>query len=109
VEFRTPSYFALAALIDGPLHGYGIVGRARELSGGVVRLSTGTLYALLDRAIREGLVVAGEPYVQGGRERRDYTLTRDGRRALEAESMRLSEAARVVTRRLRVSSRTVVA
>src|SRR3954452_3325356 len=59
MEFRPPSYFALVTLIDGPLHGYAIVRRAAELSDGQVRLSTGTLYALLDRAISEGLVVAG--------------------------------------------------
>ena len=38
MELRPPSYFALAALIDGPLHGYAIARRARELSGGRVRL-----------------------------------------------------------------------
>ena len=79
MEFRTPSYFALATLVDGPLHGYAIVRRAAELSDGEVRLSTGTLYALLERAIDEGLVVAGEPYLEGGRQRRDYTLTQIGR------------------------------
>ena len=76
-----PSYFALATLVDGPLHGYAIVRRAAELSDGQVRLSTGTLYALLERAIDEGLVVAGEPYLEGGRQRRDYTLTQIGRAA----------------------------
>ena len=70
-----PSYYALAALIDGPLHGYAMVRRAAELSDGAVRLSTGTLYALLDRAIEAGLVVAGDPYVEAGRTRRDYALT----------------------------------
>lgn len=64
MKLRPPSYFALASLIDGPLHGYAIVRRARELSDGRVRLSTGTLYALLERAIGEELVRAGEPYVQ---------------------------------------------
>jgi PadR family transcriptional regulator PadR len=107
VEFRTPSYFALATLIDGPLHGYAIVRRAADLSDGAVRLSTGTLYALLDRAVNDGLVVAGEPYVEGGRTRRDYTLTRTGRDELEAEAERLERAARTVTRRLRVTARAV--
>jgi DNA-binding PadR family transcriptional regulator len=107
MEFRTPSYFALATLIDGPLHGYAIVRRAAELSEGEVRLSTGTLYALLERAIDSGLVVAGEPYVEGGRQRRDYALTQAGRDALQAEAERLAHAARTVTRRLRVSPRTV--
>ena len=104
VELRTPSYFALAALIDGPLHGYAIVRRAGELSGGTVRLSTGTLYALLERAINEGLLVAGEPYMEGGRQRRDYTLTSHGRGVLEAEASRLASASRTVAARLRATA-----
>jgi PadR family transcriptional regulator PadR len=104
MEFRTPSYFALATLIDGPLHGYAIVQRAAELSDGQVRLSTGTLYALLERAIDEGLVMAGKPYLEGGRKRRDYALTQAGRYELEVEAQRLARAARTVTRRLRVTA-----
>jgi PadR family transcriptional regulator len=104
MEFRPPSYFALATLIDGPLHGYAIVRRAAELSDGQVRLSTGTLYALLDRAIGEELIVAGEPYAENGRERRDYTLTQKGRDELEAEAQRLAHAARAVRRRLNATT-----
>ena len=100
VELRRPSYFALAALIDGPLHGYGIVKRAEELSDGEVRLSTGTLYAALERATNESLVIAGDPYVVAGRERRDYQLTPAGRAALEQEAARLAKAAQRVQRRL---------
>jgi PadR family transcriptional regulator PadR len=107
VELRPPSYFALASLIDGPLHGYAIIQRATELSDGQVRLSTGTLFALLERAISEELVVAGDPYVQGGRRRRDYALTPDGRTALEQEAQRLAHAGRVVSRRLRATLGTV--
>jgi PadR family transcriptional regulator PadR len=95
----------LAALIDGPLHGYGIMRRAAELSDGTVRLSTGTLYGLLERAVTEGLVVAGDPYLERGRQRRDYTLTPVGRVLLEAETARLAHAARTVDRRLRATAR----
>jgi PadR family transcriptional regulator PadR len=109
VEFRPPSYYALAALIDGPLHGYAIVRRAKELSDGAVRLSTGTLYALLERAIDEDLVIAGEPYREQGRIRRDYTLTPAGRLALQAEADRLAKAAKTVTVRLRASTGAVSA
>jgi hypothetical protein len=38
MELRTPSHFALVALIDGSRHGYGIIRRVDELSGGTVRL-----------------------------------------------------------------------
>ena len=104
MELRPPSYFALAALIDGPLHGYAIIRRAGELSDGSVKLSTGTLYALLDRAIAARLVTSGEPYVENGRTRRDYTLTDDGCQALAAEARRLAQAADAVSRRLRGTS-----
>ncbi|HUA45908.1 MAG TPA: PadR family transcriptional regulator [Solirubrobacteraceae bacterium] len=101
MELRPPSYFALAALIDGPLHGYAIMQRAGELSDGQVRLSTGTLYALLERAMSESLVTAGDPYTKGGRQRRDYTLTPAGRLTLQEESQRMARAATTVSARLR--------
>jgi DNA-binding PadR family transcriptional regulator len=108
MELRPPSYFALAALIDGPLHGYAIAQRARELSGGRVRISTGTLYALLDRALSESLVIAGQPYVAGGRQRRDYALTPAGKALLADEAARLEHAAKVVSSRLRATSAAVL-
>jgi PadR family transcriptional regulator, regulatory protein PadR len=109
MELRTPSYFALAALIDGPLHGYAIVQRAADLSAGAVNLSTGTLYALLDRAIAEGLVTVGEVYLERGRQRRDYVLTPAGRAELTAETARLARSATVVGARLRATLRVVTA
>ena len=109
MELRPPSYFALAALIDGPLHGYGIMRRAGELSEGRIRISTGTLYSLLERAMSESLVTAGDPYVKGGRQRRDYTLTPAGRLALQEESERMAQAARAVGARLRASAGPVLA
>ena len=104
VDFSRASYFALAALIDGPLHGYAIVRRAASLSDGAVTLSTGTLYGVLERALAEGLVVAGRPYVEGGRQRRDYTLTASGRETLVAETKRIVRAGRVVSRRLQATT-----
>jgi PadR family transcriptional regulator, regulatory protein PadR len=105
VEFRPPSYFALAALIEGPLHGYAIVRRASELSDGQVRLSTGSLYSVLDRAVADSLVVAGEPYVENGRNRRDYELTPAGLAALTEESERMARAAKTVSAELRARTK----
>ena len=61
-----------------------------------MRLSTGTLYALLERATEESLVIAGEPYVVDGRHRRDYSLTPAGRSVLAEEAGRLASAAKTV-------------
>jgi DNA-binding PadR family transcriptional regulator len=100
MEIRRSTYFVLAALLDGPLHGYGIIKRAAELSGGEVRLSTGTHYGALDRLVESGLVEAGEEEKVEGRVRRSYTLTHDGHAALTAEAGRLRQAARVVEMRV---------
>jgi DNA-binding PadR family transcriptional regulator len=96
MEIRRSTYFVLAALLDGPLHGYGIIKRASELSGGEVRLSTGTLFGALDRLVESGLVQAGQEEKVDGRVRRAYTLTHDGHAALAAEAGRMRRAARVV-------------
>jgi PadR family transcriptional regulator len=96
MELRRSTYFVLASLLDGPLHGYAIIKRASELSDGEVRLSTGTLFGALDRLVESGLVEAGEEQKVEGRVRRSYTLTQDGHAALTAEAGRMRRAARVV-------------
>jgi len=99
---REPTYYTLAALLDGPLHGYAIAKRAEHVSGGRVRLTAGTLYAALERLLEAGLVaVEGEEVVRG-RARRYYRLTAAGSAALRAEAARLTEAARVVSSRMQI-------
>jgi len=98
------TYYVLAALLDERLHGYGIVKKAAELSGGAVKLTTGTLYGALDRLAAQGLVeLDGEEEV-GGRLRRYYRLTRDGAEAVRAEADRMRRAARAVPARGRAAA-----
>jgi PadR family transcriptional regulator, regulatory protein PadR len=94
---REPTYFVLASLLDGPLHGYAIIKRAEDMSGGRVRLATGTLYTALDRLTAEGHVRLVSEETVAGRIRRSYGLTDRGSAALRAEAQRMAEAARLVT------------
>jgi DNA-binding PadR family transcriptional regulator len=96
---REPTYFVLASLLDGPLHGYAIIQRTKDLSGGRIRLATGTLYTALDRLAGEGFVELVREEVVNGRARRSYGLTSSGAGALRAEASRMAEAARLVTDR----------
>src|SRR3954465_7721018 len=75
---REPTYFILAALLDGPSHGYGIIQEAEALSGGRVRLTAGTLYGALERLTAEGLVEPDREDVVSGRRRRYFRLTGEG-------------------------------
>jgi PadR family transcriptional regulator, regulatory protein PadR len=96
-QMREPTYYVLACLLDGPLHGYAIIQRAAELSGGRVRLATGTLYTALDRLAAEGHVRLVREEIVNGRARRSYGLTDSGAAALRAEATRMAQAARIVT------------
>ncbi|MEV4133437.1 PadR family transcriptional regulator [Dactylosporangium sp. NPDC049742] len=97
IQLRSPSYFVLAALLDGSLHGYVIIKRVEALSDGSVRLAAGSLYAVLDRLAEAGLVEVVSEEIVNGRARRYYALTADGGAALREEAARLAAAAKVVT------------
>lgn len=71
----------LAALENGPRHGYAVIEVLRETTGGQLDLPTGTIYPALRRLEQAGLI-AGSWSVVGGRRRRSYRLTRAGDRAL---------------------------
>ena len=71
----------LAALEDGPRHGYAVIEALRESTGGQLDLPTGTIYPALRRLEEAGLI-AGSWSVVGGRRRREYQLTSAGSRAL---------------------------
>jgi DNA-binding PadR family transcriptional regulator len=86
---REPTFLILTALADAPRHGYGIIQEVGELSGGRVKLLTGTLYTALERLTAEGLVVLDREEQVGGRGRRYFRLTAEGRGALRAETVRL--------------------
>ena len=77
-------YYVLLSLLH-PGHGYGMMQRIKELSGGRLEMGPGTLYGVLTRMNREGLItLTGEE----GR-RKNYAITEAGRAALLAEYGRL--------------------
>jgi PadR family transcriptional regulator, regulatory protein PadR len=71
----------LAALEDGPRHGYAVIEDLRRSTGGRLELPTGTIYPALRRLEQAGLI-AGSWSVVSGRRRREYRLTAAGRRTL---------------------------
>ena len=78
------AYYILLALLH-PGHGYGMMQRIRELSGGRLVMGPGTLYGVLSRMSREGLIVlTGE-----ADRRKTYAITDLGRVALRREYDRL--------------------
>ncbi len=85
------SLHIVLALLEGELHGYGLMGRVAELSDGAVRMGPGTLYGTLNRLVDDGLIVETTDRVaRNDKERRRYyELTPTGRTVALAELDRL--------------------
>ncbi|MEV0819954.1 PadR family transcriptional regulator [Nonomuraea rubra] len=86
----------LAVLEDGPRHGYAVKEALREATEGRIDLPTGTVYPALHRLERAGLIM-GTWSVAGGRRRRTYRLTEQGRTALSGERASWQEFAAAIT------------
>lgn len=74
----------------GPMHGYAIAQRLRQVSRDVVNVTQGTLYPALHRLENRGFLAADWKQSDTGRDAKFYKLTAKGRAhmASEAESWR---------------------
>ena len=89
----TPAMFqVLLALGDEEKHGYAILKDVEDQTGGEVRLSTGTLYAIIKRLLSEGAIKECRnrpPAHEDDQRRRYYRLTPAGREVAVAEAERM--------------------
>ena len=86
----------LAALEDGPQHGYAVMDALRRSTGGRLDLPTGTIYPALHRLEQAGLI-AGSWSVVSGRRRRMYQLTPAGTNALSGKRADWRDFAAIVS------------
>ena len=85
----------------GPIHGYGIAQRIRQISKEVLQVQQGSLYPALHRLEKRGWLSAEWGEAETGREAKFYTLTKVGGKQLNAEAAnwdRLSEAVAMILR-----------
>ena len=74
----------LAAM--GPLHGYGIARRIEQTSGDEVLLNQGTIYASLVRLQQRGWISAEWGTSDNNRKAKFYSITKQGRKQLSADT-----------------------
>ena len=96
-RWADPPLLVLASLAEEARHGYAITQDIADTMG--VRLSAGTLYAVISRLEARGLI---EPLESDDR-RRPYRLTAAGARELAEQSERMRQVASVAQRRLRAN------
>lgn len=79
----------------GPVHGYGISQRIRQISNEVLQVQQGSLYPALHRLEKRGWLAANWGESENGRQAKFYKLSIKGRKQLAAEESnwaRLSDA-----------------
>lgn len=86
----TESTYCILLALTEPLHGYAVMQKVEQLSGGAVSVGPGTLYGAFSTLEKDGLIVK----VAEVDRRKSYALTVLGRQVLLAQIARLQVMAR---------------
>lgn len=92
----------LAAIEDGPRHGYEIGRHIETQSESAFKLNASSLYPILYRLEKRGLVKGSWEPKGEGRKRRVYRLTAQGRKALARERLNFRAFIRAIEKAARI-------
>jgi PadR family transcriptional regulator PadR len=87
----------------GPMHGFGIAQRIQQVSEELLQLNQGTLYPALLRLEQRGWIASQWGVSENNRKAKYYSLTRAGRKQLQAEVESWERMSAVINRLLRTS------
>ena len=97
----------LKAVSLGRLHGYGILLRIGQISGGALAIQQGALYPALYRLEHQGLIASEWGTSDNNRKAKYYQLTAAGRRRLGQETASWNRLAQAVALALAAKPETV--
>ena len=81
----TETGFYILLCLQEPNHGYGIVQKVKEMTGGEIVLAPGTMYGSLSKMEYEGLI----NFVREENKRRIFVITKLGTEVLNIEMKRI--------------------
>jgi len=87
----------------GPIHGYGISLRIRQISKKVLFVQQGSLYPALHRLEKRGWLASDWGESDNGRQAKFYKLSAKGRKQLQAEESNWRRLAGAVTQILQTA------
>ena len=89
----TETGFYILLCLKEENHGYGIVQRVREMTGGEVLISPGTMYGSLSKMEKDGLI----RFIREENKRRIYVITELGLEVLSLEIKRIKRLHRNIS------------
>lgn len=87
----------LKAVSLGQLHGYGVLLRLQQMTGGALGIEQGALYPALHRLERQGLLATEWGTSENNRRAKYYSLTPDGRKRLRDETQDWNRVVAIMT------------
>jgi PadR family transcriptional regulator, regulatory protein PadR len=90
----------LKAVSLGKLHGYGVLLRIEQISGGALQIQQGALYPALYRLEHQGLIDSEWGTSDNNRKAKFYRLTAAGRKRLGQETASWNRLAQAIARSL---------
>ena len=87
----------------GPLHGYGIARRIEQLSENAVVVNQGTIYLCLIRLVQRKWIKATWGTSDNNRKAKFYTITKAGKKQLEAEAENWQRVSGLIGRLLQLT------
>jgi PadR family transcriptional regulator PadR len=87
----------------GPQHGYGLARRIEQISEDALLVNQGTIYLCLIRLQQRRWIAAKWGISENNRRAKFYSITKAGRRQLQAEASNWERLAGVIGRLLRLS------
>jgi transcriptional regulator len=87
----------------GPIHGFGVAQRIRQMSDDLLQLNQGTLYPALLRLEQRGWITSKWGVSETNRKAKYYSLTGAGRKQLQEETASWDRMAAVINRILKTT------
>jgi PadR family transcriptional regulator len=97
----------LKAVSLGTLHGYGVLLRIQQITGGALQIQQGALYPALYRLERQGLIDSEWGTSDNNRRAKFYRLTRSGRARLGNEAASWNRIADAIAMALRTTAKEI--
>src|SRR5215470_1171555 len=100
-----PVFHMLLALSEGERHGYALKREILHRTNGKLNLGSGALYGSINKMLEQGLIEESEERPDShldDERRRYYRITSLGRRAAEAEAVRLRQLVKLAEESLRL-------
>lgn len=89
----------------GPQHGYGIARRIEQISEEALQINQGTIYASLVRLMQKRWIAGAWGTSDNNRKAKFYSITKTGRKQLDAEAENWERISGVIGRVLRMADR----